>query len=223
MPCTHKDFLISLYAFFRRWDYRSAVAALKDESSWYYCGKLQNRRLCLHLKLVVWKNGYQIQPHLLLTISNLNLSWTQLAACLNEAGKHMLTQSQGHPPELTTDTYAPEHAYVWVKMWQHHLKFHLTFQFRLPMPQHWGLKFWNRLGNIIFHPYQLSVQKAYSYCGCAVQFWYILTNRKESTNLKAQENLESLTCIFMTSKWVACGFWKVGPISPKILQIFYEF
>lgn len=96
--CTHKDFLISLYVFFQRWDYRSVVAALKDESSWYHCGKLQNRRLCLHLKLVVCKNGNQIQPHLLLNTSNLNLSWTQLAACLNETGKHMLySKSKASP------------------------------------------------------------------------------------------------------------------------------
>lgn len=31
--CTDKDFLISLYVFFQRWDYRSAVTALKDESN----------------------------------------------------------------------------------------------------------------------------------------------------------------------------------------------
>lgn len=26
----------------------------------------------------------------------------------------------------------------------------------------------------------------------------------------------------MTSKWVACGYWKIAPISPKILEIFND-
>lgn len=128
------------------------------------------------------------------------------------------TLTQGHPQELTTRTYAPKHTYVWVKMWKHHLKTHFVFYASTLMTE-----ILKQVWSIILHLSELPFWKAYSYSCCAVQIWYILTNRKTNQEIsKLEKILSPWLASFMTSKSVACGYWKVGPISPKILEIFNE-